>query len=171
MAVEEFRSWKGHRYIFLTGYEKDHRFNGENTLSAKPVLVGMAIRGPVSGPEEVSKGVTDEVTCEMQLFQLSPEHRVYGFQKGCVTLDPALSVSFGSDGIDNHNWESETLPKGRTRLSFMEDVNECVFEHAYSFTQEAHMRWVHFGKRAMGMQRIHVTAWEVWGFESPEPGK
>lgn len=165
-VIEEFRNWRGNRYLFIQGREVDHTYMGNN-MPQKSVLVGMVINGPVNGPNE---SVTDQVPCEVQLFQLSPEHRVYGFEKACITLDPRLYVRIGMTSPDSYDWKPETEAKGLTRLSFMEDLNECVFEHACSPMQAPEMRWMPFGKRAMGMQRIRVVTWEVWGFENSPIG-
>jgi hypothetical protein len=67
-------------------------------------------------------------------------------------------------GIEDNNWEEATMPTGRTRIAFMEDMNECVFEHASSGKQDELQRWVLFGTGGLGILRIGVDMWKVWGF-------
>ncbi|KIM95102.1 hypothetical protein OIDMADRAFT_21314 [Oidiodendron maius Zn] len=45
---------------------------------------------------------------------------------------PMVTLKFG---VDNDNWREATRPIGRTRIAFMEDMNECVFEHGASNLQ------------------------------------
>ena len=79
-----------------------------------------------------------------------------------MNLDPMLSVKFG---VRKNNWAEAVKPTGKTRMAFMEDVNECVFEHANSDYQGIAQRWIPFGMGSPGVKRIRVESWEVWGFD------
>ena len=161
--INEFHLWRGHRYILISGYEKRtvSLYGGIPPLSPKR-LVGIAIHGPVIGARDIGLSREYRSECEIQPFQLSPEHRVYGFQRGRIKLDPMMTVKFG---IDNDNWEEATRPTGRTRIAFMEDMNECVFEHGDSNLQDESQRWIPYGRGGPGVMRFMVDAWEVWGFD------
>jgi hypothetical protein len=161
--INEFRLWKGHRYILISGYEKScvSSNGGIPPLSSK-CLVGIAIHGPVIGTHDIGLSRENRHECEVQQFQLSPVHRVYGFQKARMKLDPMMSVKFG---IDNDNWEEATESTGTTRIAFMEDMNECVFEHGISNSQDESQLWMPYGRGDPGVLRLTVDAWEVWGFD------
>jgi hypothetical protein len=161
--INEFRLWKGHKYILISGYEKSSVLtNGGIPPLTPKYLVGIAIHGPVIGTHDIGLSKENRHECEAQQFQLSPVHRVYGFQKARMRLDPMMTVKFG---IDNDNWEGATKSTGRTRIAFMEDMNECVFEHGTSCSQDESQRWIPHGRGDPGVMRLTVDAWEVWGFD------
>ena len=63
-------------------------------------LVGIAIHDPIIGAQDISLSTDNRSVYEIQPFQLSPEHRVYGFQKVRIRLHPMVTIKFG---VDNDN--------------------------------------------------------------------
>jgi hypothetical protein len=162
-TAEEFRLWKGQRYIFISGYEACPAPTFSiSRLMPQRIVVGLAIHGAVNGPPGLLAPGESQPSCRIQAFQLSPEHRVYGFESCKMNLDPMLNVKFG---LSNNNWEEAVNPTGKTRMAFMEDMNECVFEHGTSDSQDKTQRWVPFGMGSPRVVRIRVESWEVWGFD------
>lgn len=166
-TVEEFRLWEGDRYILISGYENGtHIVDGQIQTFLRRVVVGMTIRaGHFTGPlsTESSPQEEEKQQCSMQVFQLCPEHRVYGFTTGQLTLDPMMSVKIG---VTDDNWLGATEPTGHTRIAFMEDMNQCVFEHGISRLQDESQQWLPYGRGQPGVKRIAVDGWEVWGFDN-----
>lgn len=160
--------WKSERYILIAGYEKGfgHLPPGETGR----IIVGITIRGPLFRDRNLPLRDSNMPyaplhTCDVQPFQLSPEHRVYGFEKYQVNLDPAEEVSFG---LSQDYMKSE--PMGKTRIAFRENTKECIFEQAISELQDEGQRWLPFGRGRRGVRVIKVLYWEMWGFQNVPPG-